>query len=428
MTSIIHQKPESETYTFQSKPRSVQRSVKYRLYEEPDSPPQYANIMWDRRVIRGNTYAQNILPVGAQPDPIAIKRQQELRRRALAKRRARDQLEAQSPEPAEGRKHAQVQTELYLEELTDRIEEADVDTQTDAFLDRPPSPLYVPGKTGQDNSTQIFEGDLFDFDIEVKPILELLVGKTMEQALIEVLEEEELANLRQQQQEFEELRNAELVEKQRLEEQERRHREEKERRMKQQREVLKEEKEVADKVAARAFAINYLTDLVPFVFNTLRDNGYFYDPIERDVEQGFIPYLMDEVVKRIDKSDLARAVLDLLIRDVEVKRLKAFEKGPSPSSSKRSSKKVSLVLPSDQENEQPSEIEAAPGQPETGSTADEAATEQPATELTAGETSTGEQPAGVPPEGEFPTLDLPDSDQSAINLEEAPPPPEAPGQ
>ena len=68
---------------------------------------------------------------------------------------------------------------------------------------------------------------LFDFDVEVKPILEVLVGKTLEQSLLEVMEEEELANLRAQQRAFEQLRNAELVEQQRLEEQERRHSEEK---------------------------------------------------------------------------------------------------------------------------------------------------------------------------------------------------------
>ena len=95
---------------------------------------------------------------------------------------------------------------------------------------------------------------LFDFDIEVKPILEVLVGKTVEQALLEVMEEEELANLRAQQRRFEELRHAELVETQRLEEQERRHREEKQRRMRQQLEVLKKEKETNEKIAARAFA------------------------------------------------------------------------------------------------------------------------------------------------------------------------------
>ena len=54
-----------------------------------------------------------------------------------------------------------------------------------------------------------------------------------------------------------------------------------ERRMKQQREVLKKQKETADKIAARAFAQSYLADLVPSVFGTLADNGYFYDPVER---------------------------------------------------------------------------------------------------------------------------------------------------
>ena len=72
-----------------------------------------------------------------------------------------------------------------------------------------------------------FLSQLFDFDLEVKPILEVLVGKTVEQSLLEVMEEEELAALKEQQRIFEENRNAELVETQRLEEQERRNREEK---------------------------------------------------------------------------------------------------------------------------------------------------------------------------------------------------------
>ena len=53
-----------------------------------------------------------------------------------------------------------VQTELYLEELSDRVEEADVEIQTDAFLDRPPSPMFVPAKTGKDIATQILEGEV----------------------------------------------------------------------------------------------------------------------------------------------------------------------------------------------------------------------------------------------------------------------------
>lgn len=68
---------------------------------------------------------------------------------------------------------------------------------------------------------------LFDFDIEVKPILEVLIGKTVEQALLEVMEEEELAQLWARQRAYAELRDAELAEVRRLEEQDRRYREEK---------------------------------------------------------------------------------------------------------------------------------------------------------------------------------------------------------
>lgn len=70
--------------------------------------------------------------------------------------------------------------------------------------------------------TQIWDGDLFDFDTEVEPILQVIVGKTLEQSRMEVLEEEELKAMKKHQIEFERLRDAELLEAQRLEEEERR--------------------------------------------------------------------------------------------------------------------------------------------------------------------------------------------------------------
>lgn len=354
MAAVLPQKPQG-TYTFASQPRAVQQRKKYRdgmtapaEQQSAEGVPLYGNIMYDRRIVRGNTYAQHTLPAHAQPDPIEIQRQQENRRRAIARKRAKEQLRPRSPEAVEGRKHIDVQTELYLEELSDRVEEADVEVQTDAFLDRPPSPMFVPAKTGVDIMTQILDGDLFDFDIEVKPILEVLVGKTVEQALLEVMEEEELSNLRSQQRAFEELRNAELVEQQRLEEQERRHREEKERRMRQQREIAKKEKETSDKIAARAFAQSYLADLVPTVFGTLSDNGYFYDPVERDLEQGFMPWLMDQVTEQLKKSELGRMVLDGILREVVSKRMDLYAKiGQKPAVSEQQEQQQTEEKPQD---------------------------------------------------------------------------------
>ncbi|XP_029656123.2 LOW QUALITY PROTEIN: radial spoke head protein 3 homolog [Octopus sinensis] len=234
--------------------------------------------MCDRRVVRGNTYALPLIQTCAPKEPQRPKRKNFPRKANTA-----------SPSPVKGRLHIEVQTELYLEELSERVEEIEAEIQTDTFIDRPKTPLFIPAKTGLDVTTQIYEGDLFDFDIEVVPILEVIVGKTIEQSLLEIMEEEELANLREQQRHFEELRSAELVEQQRLEEHDRRQKEEglkqnldcKENRISQQRATLLVEKETARKMAARALAKSYLTDLVPSVFDGLRKSGYFYDPVER---------------------------------------------------------------------------------------------------------------------------------------------------
>lgn len=43
---------------------------------------------------------------------------------------------SRTPEPVYGRKHIDVQTDNYLEELTDKPQEEDAATQTDAVMDR----------------------------------------------------------------------------------------------------------------------------------------------------------------------------------------------------------------------------------------------------------------------------------------------------
>lgn len=142
-------------------------------------------------------------------------------------------------------------SDVYLEELVDTAPEADRAAQTDEFLERPATPPFVPQKPGADAATQIEPGalrppaaargvrgrgrlperralmlrhmcagtvlpgahpysprashgrpplgDLFDFDLEVEPLLEVLVGKVLEQGLMEVLQEEELAAMRRHQ-------------------------------------------------------------------------------------------------------------------------------------------------------------------------------------------------------------------------------------
>lgn len=67
-----------------------------------------------------------------------------------------------TPPPIDGRRHEPVQTERYLEELFDRPLETEAACQTDLFLDRPESPIYIPVKTGIDQDTQIWPGEVIE--------------------------------------------------------------------------------------------------------------------------------------------------------------------------------------------------------------------------------------------------------------------------
>lgn len=59
---------------------------------------------------------------------------------------------------------------------------------------------FVPQKIGRDIGIQIEDGDLFDFDRDVQPLLIVLCGKVIEQAVLEIHEEDEIKNLREMKQ------------------------------------------------------------------------------------------------------------------------------------------------------------------------------------------------------------------------------------
>ncbi|XP_058028053.1 radial spoke head protein 3 homolog [Ahaetulla prasina] len=336
MTSVVLNQEDArastETYTYSSYPRVVPNRKRYQEHyvnNGQEGPFNYGNLMYDRRVVRGNTYAMQMLSWSPEPAPAEIKRRHEAHKKMLERQRSKKENEVHAPEIKDVGNRSDVQTELYLEEILDRIIEVDMECQTDAFIKRLASPVFIPQKTGVDVATQIEEGELFDFDVEVKPMLEVLVGKTLEQALLEVIEEEDLSNLRAHQNAYQELRNAELAEVQRLEEKEQRHSEEKERRMAKQYEIEAKRETVSKKVAAQAFSFQYLADLIPSVFFSLRNQGFFYDEVQRDIEKGFLPYVMDRVELQLQKKLLGRIMTDRLINEVIKKRLDNFMENQS---------------------------------------------------------------------------------------------------
>lgn len=310
-----------EKFAYSSQPHAapVKRKTKYRDSDE-DEGKINLTMMSDPRVIRGNTYGAKVLTT-------SMKREQEHQVGKVTQRlnseahsrKSRDTSGRATPPPVEGRSHMPIQTETFLEELTDKPIEADADTQTQPFMDRPISPLFVPTKTGVDTDTQIEQGDLFDFDLEVTPILEVLVGKTIHVSMLELMQEEELEAIRRDQEEFEAIRNIELAEVQRMEAESRRKREEKERRVAQERKRVLDRSLLEEKIAARAFSSQYLSSLHVNVINDLFEDGFFFDPVRKEAEDIFMVELMKSLKESVNSYCGAEALLEEILHEACVK-------------------------------------------------------------------------------------------------------------
>uniref|UniRef100_A0A182JSY8 Radial spoke head protein 3 n=1 Tax=Anopheles christyi TaxID=43041 RepID=A0A182JSY8_9DIPT len=309
----------------------------------------YQNVMHDRRVVRGSNYTSTSnLQVGhvnnypnmprwnpyfgyagllsGKGDGDGTQKEAEARRRQMLRKKyvSRNQRGIiGTPPPVRGRRHETVQTEKYLEELFLHPPELDAGCQTDLFLHRPASPPYIPAKTGCDASTEILDGELFDFDTEVQPIIEVLVSRTLEQALVEVLHEEEIAEMKQQQQTILALREAELAELRRLEQEERKRQAERDRRFLQDKIALDLDREMQERITAAKLLQGRLDEIVPEVLaavdkiETEKDRAEF--------ERQITPWLAKEVAHEIGQWIDANALLEDIIREILLHKKKLLE-------------------------------------------------------------------------------------------------------
>lgn len=185
------------------------------------------------------------------------------------------QRDIRTPEPIPGRQNIDVQTDQFVEELTDKAPFYEIGSQTDFIIEKPPLALSIPIKRGKDAKTLIEDNELFIYDSQVEPILSVLCGKTLEFARMEVLEEEELRVMREQQKHFEDVKNAELLEQQRMEQAEQRKKQEFERRKNNEREKKRLRILAHKKLVARVIAKRYNSGMKELVQGYLCDVSFF---------------------------------------------------------------------------------------------------------------------------------------------------------
>jgi len=281
--------------------RPIEQASRYR--NDPHGPFGPCLIQVDPRVCRGLTQAKH--PV-APPKEVTQTRVRSGKGRSAAASLAA--MMAKSLSQRDGRLDRDSQTEPYLQEAEVKPVLVTGTAQTDAFLDRPDPPIPFDYRQSDyvDEETQV--EDLWDFDFEVKPIVDLLVCKALEVAFLEVHEEAELEVLREYKAAFLAERDAEIADLQRLEEAERRKQAEKERRAAQSAAEAAAREDLVQRIAAASFAEHVASNAMMAAITLLERSGFFYDEVEREINDRFLKWLGEEIA---DVNSRARMVQNI---------------------------------------------------------------------------------------------------------------------
>ena len=167
-----------------------------------------------------------------------------------------------------------------MAELTDKAPCYEIGCQTEFKASQSAMPNKMPVIQGVSKKTLTEDNELFLFEDEVEPILSVLCGKTLEIARMEVLQEEELAEMARQQESFAKMRQNEQKEIKQSEEAEQK-RYEAYIAKKNLESSRREVKKVAHKkVVSRVLAKQFISKMKFNALSYLRDVGHFRNQFE----------------------------------------------------------------------------------------------------------------------------------------------------
>jgi len=310
----------SATYSFSTQPKPVSATrKKYRDPSEVDIA-MYRDlketcITWDKRVHRGNTYSmytQNAIKEALQEAT------REASPRPRAKRKPKETVPFDMPLPERERIPVDLTAHLVAREVVAEVDTVEV--QTDEFLPEPPEDQYQPQKTGVDVCTQVEDGELFNFDFEVEPILDVLVNKTLEQSIMEVEEEHEMASMQEFKDRWHQRQELMMKDWQAQVEEERRRWDQKELEVRRKRKEKMREAHVLLKIQAMSAAKQHLSRLVPHAVTDIKEVA-FPDMKGMAINRIFLPQLLGCVQQEVQTMIRAQQQLDVMVADCVHDRL-----------------------------------------------------------------------------------------------------------
>lgn len=189
-----------------------------------------------------------------------------------------------------------------------------IEIQCDAITPRPVTPLKFRGKTGLDMAVQVDSSELFDFDRDVQPLLDVVIDKTVDQALTEIRNEHVLRTLLQHKRALEEVADAERQRIDMMQQKERQRLADKEQLLEQRLIQQRKERALKQKALSIRMAGSFLNNLMEDTLNNLEELSVFRNPMLKDIESNFLPRITRNASNQIDLFRSINRVVDDIIK------------------------------------------------------------------------------------------------------------------
>lgn len=245
----------------------------------------------------------------------AVSKESEAERRQLLRKRYSNRSKRSvigTPPPVKGRRHEIIQTERYLEELLVKPSDYSVECQTDLYLYEIPNVPFVPAKAGVDVATETDIDELYNFDEGVQPILDALVDISMRQALSEIMQEEEKAELQRDTEKYLAFKESQNSKMKRLDNKQ----------TKDQDNKTKPDSHTTDDINAAKLLRNYITTLLPGVLCTF--DADIQNKHILDTDENIKPWLAYEIASKVGQMIDSRDSFEKLVKDIVENRAETY--------------------------------------------------------------------------------------------------------
>ncbi len=212
--------------------------------------------------------------------------------------------------------------ELYLEEQIEPILMKNCGEQCDESEFLPEEPLeFLPRVAGdRESSAQVDPSEIFNFDRDSAPLLEVLTSKILDSALVEVREEEELIKIRQITREYRDKFEREEEKGKQLAELELKLHEKKLFQMKIQENLMKKQWKLKNKLLSKSLSQIYLNGIQSKLLNQLEylfsenSSGNYLEEwkIQENTEINFLPDIENRIQREFQSIQTNQILLNQL--------------------------------------------------------------------------------------------------------------------